>query len=86
MASAARRGRFGEIVSSSGSEELQLTNLHGDVVATAPNSNNPTGTDAYFESTEFGIPRTSNTLTPRYACLVTSDASSASPSWYKKKL
>src|SRR5204863_9481017 len=39
------------------------------VVATAPNSAGATGTDAYFESTEFGVPRSSNSTTPRYAWL-----------------
>jgi RHS repeat-associated protein len=62
-------GNLGVIVSSSGSEELQLSNLHGDVVATAVNSSTATGTDAYFESTEFGVPRPSNTVDPRYAWL-----------------
>ena len=62
-------GSLGAIVSSTGSDELQLTNLHGDVVATAPNTSNADGTDAYFESTEFGIPRTSNPTAPRYAWL-----------------
>lgn len=62
-------GNLAAIVSSSGSEELQLTNLHGDVVATAVNSSSANGTDAYFECTEFGVPRSSNTVTPRYAWL-----------------
>jgi len=62
-------GNLAAIVSSAGSDELQLTNLHGDVVATAPNSSTANGTDSYIESTEFGIPRASNTATPRYAWL-----------------
>jgi RHS repeat-associated protein len=62
-------GNLAAIVSSSGSDELQLTNLHGDVVATAPNLSNAAGIDAYFESTEFGVSRTSNTASPRYAWL-----------------
>jgi RHS repeat-associated protein len=47
----------------SGSSLLQLTNLHGDVVATVPN-HVPTATDAagasttaYFETTEYGAAR-----------------------------
>lgn len=62
-------GNLAAIVSSTGSDELQLTNLHSDVVATAPNVSNAVGIDAYFESTEFGAPRASNTATPRYAWL-----------------
>jgi RHS repeat-associated protein len=62
-------GNLAVIVSSSGSNELQLINLHGDVVATAPNTSNAPGIDAYFESTEFGAPRTTNSTTPRYAWL-----------------
>ncbi|HVC78162.1 MAG TPA: RHS repeat-associated core domain-containing protein [Candidatus Micrarchaeaceae archaeon] len=62
-------GNLAAIVSSTGSDELQLTNLHGDVVATAPNVSNAAGIDAYFESTEFGVPRASNTADPRYAWL-----------------
>lgn len=59
-------------VNSSGSitgDELQLVNLHGDVVATTPNSSSASGTDAYFESTEFGVARASNASSPRYAWL-----------------
>jgi RHS repeat-associated protein len=62
-------GNLGVIVTSTASNELQLVNLHGDVVATAPNSGGAQGVDAYFESTEFGIPRSTNPLTPRYAWL-----------------
>jgi RHS repeat-associated protein len=62
-------GNLAAIVSSSSSDELQLVDLRGDIVATAPNSANAQGTDAYFESTEFGVPRTSNTTAPRYAWL-----------------
>ena len=36
---------------------LQLTNLHGDVVATASTSTTATAPTATFESTEFGAPR-----------------------------
>jgi RHS repeat-associated protein len=70
-------GNLAAIVSSTGSDELQLVNLHGDVVATAPNSSGASGPDAYFESTEFGVPRTSNTGTPRYAWLGGKDRDSA---------
>lgn len=36
---------------------LQLSNLHGDIVATASTSTSATGPTATFESTEFGLPR-----------------------------
>jgi RHS repeat-associated protein len=36
---------------------LQLVNLHGDVVATAPDSTGGSGPSSYVESTEFGAPR-----------------------------
>lgn len=66
-------GNLAAIVGGTGtnqtSDELQLVNLHGDVVATAPNSSTAPGTDAYFESTEFGIPRASNVVSPRYGWL-----------------
>jgi RHS repeat-associated protein len=61
-------GNLAAIVSAT-SDELQLANLHGDVVATAPNVSNAAGIDAYFESTEFGAPRTSNSTSSRYAWL-----------------
>jgi RHS repeat-associated protein len=58
------------IEASSGSVKLQLTNPHGDVVATMDNNASSTGVDAYFEYTEYGNPRTFNPVTPaRYAWL-----------------
>ena len=44
-----------------GTIALQLTNLHGDVIATAPNSSTATGLTNSFEADEFGNPRTSST-------------------------
>ncbi|MEV6351015.1 RHS repeat-associated core domain-containing protein [Actinoplanes sp. NPDC051851] len=67
-------GQLAAIQSSDGSSSLQLTNLHGDVVATVPNqvptAANTAGssTSAYFESTEFGTPRDTST-TQRYGWL-----------------
>jgi RHS repeat-associated protein len=62
-------GSLGAIVSSNGSDELQLVNLHGDLVATATNISGAMGVDAYFESTEFAVARGTNPVTPRYAWL-----------------
>ncbi len=44
-----------------GTIALQLTNLHGDTVATASNSSTATGLTASFEADEFGNPRSSST-------------------------
>ncbi|WP_405086000.1 RHS repeat-associated core domain-containing protein [Microbispora sp. NBC_01389] len=46
---------------SGGTLTLQLTNLHGDVVATCANSSSATGVDSYTEQTEYGLDRTVNT-------------------------
>jgi RHS repeat-associated protein len=46
---------------------LQLTNLHGDVVAVASLSDTATGPTSTFEADEFGIPR--QTSSPRYSWL-----------------
>lgn len=63
-------GDLGAIQASTGQVTLQLANLHGDVVATADASMLTTGIDAYFEQTEYGIPRAENTVTPvRYGWL-----------------
>lgn len=37
--------------------ELELTNLHGDIIATSQNDIAATGPTAYFEHTEYGQPR-----------------------------
>jgi RHS repeat-associated protein len=62
-------GQLAAIQSSDGTAALQLTNLHGDVVATAADTTTATGTTAMFESTEFGAPRTTNTVNPTYGWL-----------------
>ncbi|WP_204287290.1 RHS repeat domain-containing protein, partial [Microbispora amethystogenes] len=46
---------------SGGTLTLQLTNLHGDVVATCADSSSATGVDSYAEQTEYGLDRTVNT-------------------------
>ncbi|MEV6344009.1 RHS repeat-associated core domain-containing protein [Actinoplanes sp. NPDC051851] len=67
-------GSLAAVQNSDGSSLLQINNLHGDVVATVPNqvptATDTTGasTDAYFESTEYGIARSTTTAT-RYGWL-----------------
>lgn len=57
------------IQKSDGTVTLQLSNLHGDVVATTANS--PTASlGGYWEQTEYGVPRAENTTNPtRYGWL-----------------
>jgi RHS repeat-associated protein len=52
-------GDLAESQSGSGTANaaLQLVNLHGDIVATAPDSSSDTGYSSYNEDTEFGVPR-----------------------------
>jgi RHS repeat-associated protein len=50
-------GELAAIQNSSSGIALQLTNLHGDVVATASLSQSATGPTATFESDEFGNPK-----------------------------
>jgi RHS repeat-associated protein len=50
--------------------QIQLTNPHGDIVATVADTSGVTGTTAYFEQTEYGTPRATNTTNPaRYGWL-----------------
>ncbi|GAA0368208.1 hypothetical protein GCM10009530_17730 [Microbispora corallina] len=46
---------------SDGTLTPQLTNLHGDVVATCADSSSATGVDSYAEQTEYGLDRAINT-------------------------
>ncbi|HVW80800.1 MAG TPA: RHS repeat-associated core domain-containing protein [Mycobacteriales bacterium] len=65
-------GNLSEIETSTGTANatLQLVNLHGDVVATAPDSSADTGYSNYSEDTEFGAPRAANaTSSTTYAWL-----------------
>jgi RHS repeat-associated protein len=64
--------------SATGEVELQLTNLHGDIVATASTSTTATAPTAKFESDEFGIPRASNPR--RYGWLGAKQRSTELPS------
>lgn len=71
-------GALAAIQSSDGTAALQLTNLHGDVVATASDTTTATGTTSMFESTEFGAPRAVTTA-PRYGWLGADERSADSP-------
>jgi RHS repeat-associated protein len=61
-------GDLAATTDNTGTVVLQLTNIHGDVVATADDTTGASAVTAYFESTEFGIPR-SGATTQRYAWL-----------------
>jgi RHS repeat-associated protein len=54
-------------IDSTGAVTLQLTNLHGDVVATCDTGT--TGVAGYHEQTEFGVPRDPTQVGIRYAWL-----------------
>lgn len=64
-------GALALIQKSDGTSRVQLTNPHGDVVATLPNTTGTfSGLQNYSESTEFGTPRTTTaTLGQNYAWL-----------------
>jgi RHS repeat-associated protein len=74
-------GGLAALQDSTGTVNLQISNLHGDIVTTVPNTA-PTAADpsgsmigAYFESTEYGVTRPTNTTNPRYAWLGTAQRS-----------
>lgn len=50
-------GNLAAIQASTGAPQLELTNLHGDTVATADATSASSTTNWYAESTEFGVPR-----------------------------
>ena len=60
-----------------GSITLQLSNLHGDIVATAQGSISASGSLTYSESTEFGAPRAPATGYRPYGYLGTAQRSDA---------
>jgi RHS repeat-associated protein len=62
-------------VDQAGTVTLQLTNLHGDLVATAADSSSATGITAYGEFTEYGAPRTPSTAPDNYGWLGTKQRS-----------
>lgn len=51
-------GGLAGTIDQTGMVTLDLVNMHGDLVATAADDTNATSTTAYFESTEYGAPRT----------------------------
>ena len=59
-------GDLALIQPSSGTAEVQITNLHGDVVATLDNDTTITGVSDYVEATEYGVPRTPSADLGRY--------------------
>jgi len=63
------RGPGGGLVSvtDAGAVELQLANLHGDIVATATTA--ATGPASYSETTEYGLPRAPAVTNRRYGWL-----------------
>ncbi len=61
---------LGAVQRSDGTVELLLTNLHGDIAATVSDDAGAVGVSAYFEQTEYGIPRAENATNPtRYGWL-----------------
>jgi RHS repeat-associated protein len=69
-------GGLAALQDSSGAVQIQLANLHGDIVATVDDDPNALSTSSYFESTEYGAPRTENaTTSPRYGWLGTAQRS-----------
>jgi RHS repeat-associated protein len=62
-------GNLAATETNTGTVTLQLTNLHGDVIATANDTTTATGTSAYFESTEYGIPRNAGATPDTYSWL-----------------
>ncbi|WP_370022114.1 RHS repeat-associated core domain-containing protein [Planotetraspora sp. GP83] len=68
---------FAATLSNGGTLTLQLTNPHGDVIATADRLG--AGVNAYFEQTEYGTPRSNNASNPtRYGWLGAAQRSSDS--------
>ena len=50
-------GNLAATITNNGAVKLNLVNMHGDIVATADNDVNATGTSNYSETTEYGAPR-----------------------------
>lgn len=57
---------------------LQLSNLHGDIIATVPLSETATGLASSTDTTEYGVPRTS--IPPKYSWLGAAERSTELPS------
>ncbi len=57
-------GNLAIIQDPTGTPQIQLTNPHGDIIATVDDASGAVSTNAYFEQTEYGIPRTENISNP----------------------
>ncbi|MFG1880167.1 DUF4082 domain-containing protein [Sphaerisporangium sp. NPDC049003] len=68
-------GGLGAIQTNGGITTLQLSNLHGDVIATCDSGTGATGIQAYFEQTEYGSARPDATNPTRYSWLGTAQRS-----------
>jgi RHS repeat-associated protein len=63
-------GEFAVLQNSAGAVQIQLKNLHGDVVANVDDDVNAIATNEYFEQEEYGTPRDENAFNPeRYGWL-----------------
>jgi RHS repeat-associated protein len=62
-------GDLALIQDSTGAATIQLANMHGDITATIDNSTTTPTAGAYYEHTEYGLPRASNPDQPRYGWL-----------------
>ena len=62
-------GTLAGLADEAGNVTLQLRNLHGDIVATAPDTSGAAGVASYFESGEFGAPRTPASTPDTYGWL-----------------
>ncbi|MDQ2837803.1 MAG: hypothetical protein M3Y89_10365 [Actinomycetota bacterium] len=68
-------GGLAATVDQTGTVVLQLANLHGDIVATSPDTTTATGPVGYSESTEYGAPRTASSAPDSYGWLGTKQRS-----------
>jgi RHS repeat-associated protein len=63
-------GGLAAIQNSAGGAQIQLKNMHGDVIATVDDDVYAVSTNAYFEQTEYGTARSGDTANPvRYGWL-----------------
>jgi RHS repeat-associated protein len=62
-------GDLAAVQTDTGTVTLQLTNLHGDVVATVDDSTSASSIASYAESNEFGVPYFTSSAYPRYGWL-----------------
>ena len=63
-------GNLSILQDQAGTPQIQLANPHGDIVATTDDTTAATSTNVYFEQTEYGAPRSTNTTNPtRYGWL-----------------